>query len=259
MPANAVAEFPDYFSEQSAGYARFRPVYPDSLFDYLQTIAPGRRHVWDCGCGNGQASQALTSYFDQVLATDASTRQLARAPARGPDIRPGVARLACLAEAAPFAEDSFDLVTVAQALHWFRLDSFYRELERVIRPEGVFAAWCYGLIEISPAVDAVIRYLYRDLLGEYWPPERRHVDTAYQELPMPFGNREARSFTLKQRWTLTELLGYLETWSAARQYEAAVGDNSVVRVGKALQQAWGNPQTRRAIHWPITLVVSRRP
>ena len=71
--------FHDHFSTVAGRYADFRPSYPQALFDYLATLAATDSMVWDCACGNGQASVDLASRFHRVIATDASKEQIASA------------------------------------------------------------------------------------------------------------------------------------------------------------------------------------
>jgi ubiquinone/menaquinone biosynthesis C-methylase UbiE len=114
--------FKDHFSRQAADYAKFRPSYPKELFDYLGSIAPGRQLAWDCGTGNGQAAIGLASVFDGVIATDASEKQITNAePHERVDYR------VAPAESSGINSATIDLIMVAQALHWFDLDRFYRK------------------------------------------------------------------------------------------------------------------------------------
>ena len=73
------------------------------------------------------------------VATDASEEQIRHAQAH-----PRVEYRVAIAHASGLPPHSADLVTVAQALHWFDLPPFYAEVRRVLRPGGIVAAWCYG-------------------------------------------------------------------------------------------------------------------
>src|SRR5262245_25085528 len=128
----AMMEFADHFSRQAPEYARFRPKYPAALIDFLAASAPARRLAWDCGTGSGQAAAALAERFDRVVATDPSDGQLARAT-RHPRVEYRIGR-----ESESGLEDaSADLVTSAQAAHWFDLPKFYAEVDRVLVPGGL--------------------------------------------------------------------------------------------------------------------------
>lgn len=246
--------FKDYFSSQSSDYRTFRPVYPDALYHYLAGLAPTRDLAWDCATGNGQAAVGLARYFTSVIATDASANQLAQAITA-----PNIDYREAPAERVPLADASVDLITVAQALHWFDVEAFHREARRVLKDAGVIAVWSYNLLSIAPALDAIMLRLYADTLGPYWPEERRLVENGYRDLPFPFARIEAPAFALKAHWNLRELAGYLMTWSAVQRYNAAHGRNPVEDSLPALAAAWGDAGVAREIVWPLRLLVGRQP
>jgi SAM-dependent methyltransferase len=242
----------DHFSRQAAQYRASRPGYPPALLEFLARLAPGRERALDCATGNGQAAGGLAAHFAAVVATDLSLPQL-RCAAPVANVR----YLAARAEHLPLAARTVDLVTVAQALHWFATDAFYAEVRRVARPGAVIAAWSYGLARIDPAVDAVVGRLYRDIVGAYWPPERRLVESGYRDVPFPFEPIAAPAFALHDRWSLTRLLTYLVSWSAVQRYRDATGRDPLDAVRESLTDAWGNPEASRPIAWPLALRIGR--
>jgi len=247
-----VTTFSDHFSGHASDYAKYRPNYPAELFRWLADISPSTGLAWDCACGNGQAAVALAQYFDLVIATDASANQISNAsPADNVDYRVGVA------EQSGLEANSVDLITVAQALHWFDLDAFFREAKRVLQPGGILAVWSYGLTSVDPEIDAIVQHLYDDLVGPYWPTERRLVETGYADIAFPFHPIAAEEFSMQADWTLDELAGYLRTWSAVKRYVADKDSDPVLEVEPALNNAWGERQSRKAIRWPLNLRVSR--
>lgn len=224
----------DNFSQQSAQYAQFRPAYPPELYDFLLPLAPGRLRAWDCATGNGQVAAVLADHFDEVDATDISARQLEHAIQR-PNIRYAVAA----AEKTDFPDAAFDLITVAQAAHWFDFDRFYAEARRVLKPGGVLALWGYGLLRTaSDAVNERLDHFYRVVVGPYWDAERRHVDEAYRSIPFPFAEIEAATFRMPYRWTRAHFLGYLGTWSAAQHYRKAQGEDPVALFSAEIAAVW---------------------
>ena len=243
--------FKDHFSGHAADYARFRPQYPDELFRYLAGVAPSPHLAWDCATGNGQAAVALADAFERVIATDASAEQIANATPH-----PKVEYRVAPAEASGINAHTVDLVTVAQALHWFDLNRFYAETRRVLKARGVIAVWSYNLLEITPAIDAVVNYYYDDVVDAYWPPERRLVER-FGELPFPFEEITSPQFEMRSEWTLQHLVGYLGTWSATQRFIAANEHNPLETIEESLRSAWGDGNSLRNVAWPLTLRVGR--
>lgn len=247
-------QFKDYFSSDSSAYAEFRPRYPEALFAWLASLCPIRDLAWDVGTGNGQAAVELARHFTQVIATDASASQLAHA-----EPHPRVLYRVAPAEEAGIEAASVDLVTVAQAVHWFDRERFWPEVRDALGRNGVVAVWCYGLFRVDPAVDAVVDHLYSAILGPWWPPDRALVVDGYRSLDFPFREMAAPPFTMEAIWTLRDVAGYLGTWSAARRYQGQTGENAVAAVFPRLAEAWGDPARSRLIQWPIAMRVGRRP
>ena len=250
---SAPGGFADHFSAFSASYARYRPDYPDSLFAWLAEIAPATRLVWDCATGSGQAAVGLARHFDRVIATDASASQLETAR-REPRVEYRVAR----AEDSGMPAASCDLVTVAQALHWFDRPRFWKEVERVLVTRGVVAVWCYDLLRIEEGIDAVIGRLYRDIVGPYWPPERVLTEQRYATIDLPFEELAPPPFRMEKRWNLADFVGYLRTWSAASRYARAKGRDPIPLVQEDLARAWGPPDRERTAVWDLALRVGRK-
>lgn len=247
--------FTNHFAPVAASYRDYRPHYPDALFAWLAQQCERQQLVWDCGAGSGQASVGLAEYFDKVLATDASAEQLAQAP---PHER--INYRTANAAASGLANACVDLVTVAQALHWFDLPSFYAEAHRVLHPGGVLAVWSYGnLRSDDTAVAGALHHFHYQVVGPYWPPERQHVETGYRQLPFPYPAELAPAFTLTAHWTLEQLLGYLRSWSATARYQAAEGEDPVERLARQLLPIWEDPWRRLEFRWPLALVVGRKP
>ncbi len=251
-PGDRTTGFNDHFSGVSRGYARFRPRYPDALFDWLQSLCKRRQRAWDCATGSGQAAVGLARHFDAVEATDASAEQI---DAAKPHAR--VRYSAAPAESTPFADSSFDLVTVGQALHWFHVDRFFDEAARVAVPEGVLAAWCYGACRVSTGVDRVIYQLYHDLTGPYWPPERAFIERGYSDFTLPGTELEPPALSMRLTWRADDMLGYLRTWSACHRYELERGEDPVRIIESDLRDAWADALL--TVEWPLTLRVCRFP
>jgi len=245
--------FHDHFSGVANRYADFRPHYPVALFDYLATLVPAQSAVWDCACGNGQATLDLAARFTRVIATDASKEQIASATPH-PKIEYRVAP----AEQSGLAASSVALVTVAQALHWFDFDRFYAEVKRVLTPNGVFAAWAYGVIVVQgDEVNRLALDYYENTVGPYWPPERKLVEEGYRTIPFPFTEIAPPEFRMETNWTLEQLLGYFSTWSATNRYIKANGRNPLEPLAASLKRVWGDVNSPRQIVWPLSMRVGR--
>jgi SAM-dependent methyltransferase len=243
----SAASFPDHFSALASAYGEFRPAYPDALFEHLAQLAPARELAFDCATGNGQAAAPLAARFRHVIASDASAAQLAEA-------RPMTNLSLCVASAErlPLAAGSVDLVTVAQALHWFRLPEFFTEVRRVLRERGVLAVWTYHLFSVTPTIDNLVRHFNREVVGPYWPAQRRLVEQAYSDIDFPFADLHTAAVPMSVSWSVDHLLAYLGTWSAVAQYRRQRGDDPLVDFGAALRAAWGEP-AQREVRFPLTV------
>ncbi|WP_034892410.1 class I SAM-dependent methyltransferase [Gillisia sp. Hel_I_29] len=233
----------DNFSSQSNLYAKYRPTYPNELYNFILANCSNFNSAWDCGTGNGQVAGVLAEYFQEVKATDISEQQLKNAIAKQNILYSRQA-----AEKTNFKNDSFDLITVAQAIHWFNFEEFYKEVERCLKPEGIFAVIGYELFSSNEETNRVIDELYRDLLGPYWDKERYLLEEGYKTIPFPFKEIETPKISLDLNWSFDDLIGYLKTWSAVKHYENDKGVNPVDILSKELRQAYGE---RGVIHYPI--------
>lgn len=246
--SNAGAGFQDHFSGHAGAYAAHRPAYPAELFEWLAGQAPGHALAWDCATGSGQSAVALATHFERVVASDASAAQIENAASHS-----RVEYRVEPAERGSLEPDSVDLIAVAQAYHWFDREAFHREADRVLRKGGVLAAWGYGLTRVSPQVDALVFELYDGILGAYWPRERAFIDRAYRDFELPWTEVEAPDFAMRLDWSLEQLLGYLETWSAVQRYLAAHGSSPLADMRERFASAWGAPEKPKSVTWPLFL------
>ena len=244
-----MSEVSQLFGAHADAYASFRPHYPPALFDWLAQHCRERQRALDLACGNGQASRPLAQHFNQVLACDASIEQLRAAGAV-----PGVSFYAASADAQPLAGASLDLIVVAQALHWFATPAFFAEVARLLKPGGLFCAWCYGLMQIDDDLDALILSFYRETLKGFWLDGRASVDAGYRDIQMPFARLDPPNFAIEANWTLAQLTGYLRTWSAVQRWERQHGRDPVAELTPALRRAWGDSQQLRLVRWPLHLL-----
>eukprot|EP00271_Cylindrocystis_brebissonii_P005939 TRINITY_DN18379_c0_g1_i1.p1 TRINITY_DN18379_c0_g1~~TRINITY_DN18379_c0_g1_i1.p1 ORF type:complete len:288 (+),score=40.36 TRINITY_DN18379_c0_g1_i1:333-1196(+) len=277
----------DLFSEQAALYAKFRPTYPQALFDFLAAVTPTHDLVWDVGTGNGQAAVELAKHFKQVVATDLSAAQISHAQQRD-NVRYALTGAVMSEQEVTDiigAEGSVSLVTVGQALHWFDFDNFYRNVKKVLRPNGVIAAWCYGLCFITPELDAILSAFYV-ASHPYWEPQRSYIDEEYRTIPFDFvpiqipqGTTEGKQelapevraqiealqqagtgpvcFDSIMKCTMAQFIGYLSSWSAvqtARERGVNLTDSAFE---EKVARAWGDPQTVRSLRFPVFLRIGQ--
>ena len=242
----------DHFGSVASIYANCRPTYPAALFDYLATLTERHDLAWDVGAGNGQASVPLAARFGRVLATDRSAEQLAHAPRR-----PNLEYRAAPAEQSGLEATSVDLITVAQAAHWFDLPAFYAEVRRVLAPGGALALWTYGTPHLEePEADRAFQRWSAEVVGPWWPPERQWVDEGYRTIPFPFAERAPPPLELTVDWTLPALIGYITTWSAVGRYRETRGVDPVPPLHRELLALWPEAAVARRIRWPLSMRVS---
>ncbi len=207
------------------------------------------RVAWDCATGNGQAARGLAKYFDGVVATDASPEQLARA-----EPRPGIEFRIATAESSGLPDESVDLVTAAQALHWFDADAFFNEAKRVIAPGGAIAVWGYGdPILDTPQLKQILHAYNRGTIESYWLPERQLLLDGYSTISFPFAEIATPEFRLVRECSLPALMGYVRSWSATARYVAENGTAALERLESDLAAEWGDPMRPRRVDAPIFL------
>lgn len=223
----------DIFSKQASTYASFRPAAPYSLLEYVYSKVSNFENAWDCGTGNGQIAAKLSERFDKVYATDISQQQLDKAVKKD-NILYKLER----AEQTGFADNMFDLITAAQAVHWFDINAFNKEVQRVARNGAVVAVWTYYLPVVSEEIDRIVDYFYKDIIGSYWDKERLLIDEHYQTIPFPFDEMQDPGFHIDIKWTADQLLGYLGTWSAVQHYRNRHNTDPLQLIKDDIQKEW---------------------
>ena len=242
----------DLFSEQSKIYAQFRPTYPQELFEYLLQFVQERKCTWDCATGNGQAATVLANYFEKVEATDISPAQISNAPQKQ-----NINYHVCPAEETHFANNSFDLITVAQAYHWLNWRKFHDEVNRVGKPNAIIAIWAYNLLVCGDEeVNNIIKHFYRDVIGPYWDYERKYVDEGYVTVDFNFQHLPPKIFQASFTWSREQLKGYFLSWSAVRKYIKEQGENPVELIEKEIDAVW-NEKEHKEIRFPIFLRIGK--
>ena len=218
-------------------------------FTVEQAIAMGQ-FAWQV---KNRQAESVDSLMSQLKISHLKSRSLLQLSGGE---RRKVELATCLAQNSPHKDSSVDLVTVGQALHWFDFDAFFNEVSRVVKPNGVLAVWCYELHQITPEVDAVVMDYYQNIIGDFWPEERRHIENRYQDIDFPFEPIPSPKCTMQKQWTLKHLIGYLGTWSATQNYIEKYKTDPRAKIIDALTKAWGEDETK-TVTWPVTIKTFR--
>ncbi|HMG17023.1 MAG TPA: class I SAM-dependent methyltransferase [Saprospiraceae bacterium] len=235
----------DLFSKGSKLYSTARPSYPDALISFILNITSNFNLAWDVGTGNGQLAALLAPYFENIVATDISKEQLMHAVPKA-----NIQYKVQPAEQSDFKDNSVDLITIAQAVHWFDFELFYQEAKRVLSLNGIIAVVGYPLIKVDTEVDKVINYFHDDILGTYWDPECSYLDENYTTLPFPFTEIELPVITSQYNWTFDQLIAFLYTWSGLRHYINKNDIDPMIELVPLLRKAWGQNQTK-TVYFPV--------
>jgi len=242
----------DKFSDQASYYAAYRPGYPEELIEYVVGFVKNKDLAWDCATGNGQVASLLAKHFKRILATDISQNQLAKARSLE-----NIFYSFAPAESTAFPDDSFDLITVAQAYHWFNFTAFEKEARRVGKPGSVVAIWGYNLMQCGePAIDELVRYLYKDVVGPYWDAERKYVENDYRDAPFNFEPLPTADFAMKVEWSRNHVLGYMRSWSAVQNFIKAEGFDPVNETEEKLSILWEANELKQ-FQFPVFLKLGR--
>ncbi|MEE4211771.1 MAG: class I SAM-dependent methyltransferase [Parvularcula sp.] len=242
------------FGSAAETYKKGRPGYPGALFDWIAEHAPGRDLVWDCGTGSGQAAHALAQRFERVHATDISAQQLAQAPELA-----RVTYTVADARASGLADGSCDAVTVATALHWFADEEFWNEVVRVLKTDGLFAAWVYDLMAIEDAELSAFYYEpVKALIAPYWSEGNRVAMAGYDlaALGCPLEPVRTPYIPYREEWSLDRIIGMARSWSATIRLLAEDGDDELVALENKAKARFGNRAF--AVALPLSFVAGRK-
>ncbi len=243
---NNSERFRNKFSIQSKIYTLKKPPYPEIFFRYLIGECRYLKLAWNAGNGDGYVTQKLSKHFDKVYTNEASTDQLLKKPSNKM-IRHDVSS----EKAHALKNNSVDLITVEHTLHWFDVKTFFAEAERVLKRYGLIACWCYKLFRVNQKVDLEIDRLYSDVLGNFWDPEIRLVETSYRTLSFPFRELRTKNFNLKTSWDFQYMISYLRTWPSVYYYTKGKGSDPIEENLERLKKAWGEPEDIKNVTWPL--------
>ncbi len=231
----------DNFSRQSALYKKYRPRYPKELYECILSFVKLHDVCWDCGTGNGQIAIELSKSFQHVYASDISVNQISLAEENS-NITYSVER----AEQTSFDDDTFNLITVGQAIHWFDFKAFNKEVKRVSKNDGIICIWGYGLLRIEEGIDSLIDTFYTAIIGSYWNKERKHIDNNYESVDFDFKELESpKDLKIDAKWYRKDLIGYLNSWSSVQHYlKLNNGKNPIGEIETELTKLWKDDEVK---------------
>ncbi|XP_072967771.1 uncharacterized protein [Typha angustifolia] len=251
------------FVNQAAVYADARPTYPKEWFAKLASLTDHHDLAWDVGTGNGQSAIGVAEHYGKVVATDVSEAQL-RLAIPNPKVQYVHTPLSMPDEqliSAMGGENSVDLITVAQAVHWFDLPTFYSLANRLLRkPGGVIAVWSYNY-KISPIEHSMTRFFETTL--PYWDPRTQHAFDGYRALPFPFEDvglgteGDPATLEMEQELSFDRLLGVLRSWSAVATAKERGVDLLSERVVKELEEEWGGKEVVRTVTYKTFMLAGK--
>jgi SAM-dependent methyltransferase len=194
----------------------------------------------------------LSCLFDRVDACDINHSQLDAAEQAA-----NIMYLECPVEHPPYGDAVFDLITVAQSLHWFDFQRFWPHVERTLKPGGVFAAWGYDWFQVSPEVDDAMRF-FRAVIEPFWSSCSQLLWDGYRDVGMPLPALDA-ALPDCHAWNLEQLLGYLNTWSATKLCVQSLGNHVLNDARQRLARGWGDPAMVRQVNMPLHFIAGRKP
>ena len=242
----------DLFTTQSDLYAKFRPTYSKELYDHILSFVKEKNTAWDCATGNGQAAIVLADHFKKVFATDISASQIDKAIQKE-----NIEYTVCAAESTPFADNTFDLVTVAQAYHWIKWNEFKKEVTRVCKPNAIIAVWTYySHTTGDERVDKAVRDFYANITKPYWDYERRYVEEKYTTVEFDYELLPVKEFETVQYWQREDLIGYVSSWSAIQKFIKTNGHSPVPLLEEEINKLWLEGEVKEVV-FPIYLKLGR--
>ncbi len=239
------------FSKQAEIYAANRPEYPAELYRFIFSNLKNSNTAWDAGTGSGQVAGVLAEYFNKVYASDISKRQLNHALQK-----PNIVYASLPSEDTGYPDSLFDLITVAQAIHWFDFDTFYDEVRRVARPKALIAVFGYGRLQSDPYINPVIQKLYDDAFGAWFSTPRKYVEEHYQTIPFPFEEIQSPQFSIETRWTPDRFEGYFNSWSSIQKLIEVQGYNPADEAMSQIRQKLSG-SAAIAVSFPLFLRLGR--
>ncbi|XP_077977505.1 putative methyltransferase DDB_G0268948 [Glandiceps talaboti] len=253
-------------------YQKFRPTYPievvHRILTFLRVKNPGPwRLAIDVGCGSGQSTRILSDHFETVIGRDVSKDQIDEARKTG---HPRNVKFEIGSDVSLPAEDNtLDLVTTAQAAHWFHLEKFYKEV--VLKPNGCLAVYGYGLALFNknangPELQAIQNEFYFETLDGFWEDRTKHVFSLHADTEIPYREFERDdSMSIEMVYRIEDFVGYLSSSSSYHQYIKTYPDKTnllqdvLQKFVNAFDVKTVTEQPSMKVTYPIFLLLGRKP
>jgi hypothetical protein len=114
------------------------------------------------------------------------------------------------------------------------------------------------LLTVSPKIDPIINNFYHDIVGKFWPPERKYVENGYENIPFPFHKLPSPSFRMSAKWSIKHLIGYIRTWSAVKRYRNNIGSDPLEFIEKELTRLWNIRSEFMDVYWPLSVLIGKK-
>jgi ubiquinone/menaquinone biosynthesis C-methylase UbiE len=202
------------FSDRVANYVKYRPSYPDAMIEYLVSKVQTSEYkiLADIGSGTGILTRLLLSYYEKVIGVEPNNEMRLEAErALGSNER--FVSVSGTAESTTLLDKSVNIITVAQAFHWFDREKTKKEFGRILKENGLVA-----LIWNNRLVNTEFLREYDSVLKEYATDynEVNHQNIKLEDLQAFYGGEvEKKEFKNKQEFDLESVYGRLDSSSYA--------------------------------------------
>ncbi|GAB3242556.1 class I SAM-dependent methyltransferase [Kineosporia babensis] len=238
------------FGANATTYDSIRPDWPATTVHWLTATTDQRLDVIDLGAGTGKLTRTLVDLGHRVTAVEPSPGMYDVLVSAVPQ----ATAVQAPAESIPLPDHSADVVTVAQAWHWFAQPEAALEVARVLRPGGLLAIAWHERDQDVPWVQELNELAK---LPQWQAEERReagakgrvHAGDTQVVLPEPFEPVERTEFEYSLTLSPAQLAELASSWSYVDthpQREQILG--RIRELGERVATEQGTPQQLRLPH-----------
>ena len=250
-------------------YTKFRPTYPlkarELIADFVKRNGGGFQKMVDVACGSGQSTFYMANLFSKVIGVDISQAQVNQAREKSKQLKyNNVEFRVGSAEDLPFEDNTVDMITCAQALHWLDEKTFYSEADRIFKPKGVMAAYGYGNVEPKhEKCRALMSQFYQGTLKTYWADRRKHFENYFKDFKLPYAKSERYHFYSDVEMKLPDFIGYISSMSSYCNYcKHHPGSTVLNHLEQDLHQELGSDVSKERVtmklQYPIFLLLGQK-